>query len=153
VPAPGDTARMTVDTVFAVKDSMITYSASYDLRAGSAPYRTQEHALLGFKVTKLWRRGPLFRMASTFEPSAPLPMGQGPFEGTMLSVATYYNGDTVRTEGSITRDSLNLTVNQVKKGITTSYEVAMDAAGNLLRDPCLSPCLDTNVSPRRAARP
>jgi hypothetical protein len=134
-PAPGDTARMTVDTMYTPNDSMVIYSATYDLRAGSAPYRMQEHALLDFKVSKFWRKGPVFHVLSTFTAATPLPMGQGPFEGTMQSLAAYFNGDSVQTDGAITRDSLNLTLRQVKKGVATSYEVALDAAGQLLRPP------------------
>jgi hypothetical protein len=151
-PAPGDTARMTVDTVFFEKDSMIKYSATYNLRAGSAPYRMQEHALLGFKVSKIWRRGAVFSVASVFTPDSARPLGAA-FEGAMLSTAAYYNGDTVRTEGSITPDSLNLTVRQVKNGLATSYEVALDAAGNLLRPPVIvnaDATATAKIAPRRA---
>jgi hypothetical protein len=152
VPAPGDTARMTVDTMYTPQDSMVVYSASYDLRAGSAPYRTAEHALLGFKVSKFWRKGPVFHVVSNFATSTPLPMGQGPFEGTMQSLAAYFSGDTVQTEGAIARDSLNLTIRQVKRGVTSSYEVALDAAGKLLRPPVVvTP--DATLTAKRPARP
>ena len=151
VPAPGDTLRMTVDTSFYEKDSMIIYSASYDMRAGSAPYRMQEHALLGFKVSKLWRRGPVFHVASTFTPGVPTPLGE-PFEGAMQSTAIYYNGDTVQTEGAIGRDSLNLVVRQVKKGVASSFEVTMDAAGNLLRPPAPIVNPDATAAAKPAAR-
>src|SRR5690606_10087024 len=137
-------------TMFASRDSMIRYSAVYDLRTGSAPWAMSEHALLGYRVSKHWRRGPVFHAASSFSPTDPAPIGHGGFEGDMLSTVAYYNGDTVQTQGAVTRDSLNLTVRQVRKGLSATYEVALDAAGNLLRPPEPVAPPDASAAPRRA---
>ncbi len=131
IPGPGDTTRMVVDTLFTSRDSTIRYSAVYDLRTGSAPWRMDEHALLGYRVSRHWRRGPVFHAASSFSPAEPLPMGND-FEGEMLSTVAYYNGDTVQTHGTVTRDSLSLMVRQVRKGLATGCNVTLDSAGKLL---------------------
>jgi hypothetical protein len=130
-----DSARMTVDTVYALSDSMIRYTAIYNLRLGPVPDRMQEHLLLGFGINKFWRRGPVFSTVSVFKPDSAVAMGQSDFVGNIAFTTAYTNGDTVQTGGRITRDGLNLTLRQVKQGVAETYEVVMDAAGNLIRPP------------------
>lgn len=153
VPGPGDTTRLTVDTLFASRDSTIRYTATYVLRTGSAPWRMDEHALLGYVVSKHWRRGAVFHALSAFTPATPVAMGQGDFEGAMLSTMVYYNGDTVQTQGSVTRDSLNLRIRTVRKGLSETYDVALDAAGKLLRPPVPVALPDASAARRRDDAP
>jgi hypothetical protein len=152
---PNDSARMTVDTVYALRDSMIRYSALYDLRLGPAPERMQEHSLLGYRVNKFWRSGLIASTTSKFESSAPVPMGQaGGFQGEMDVTAAYANGDTVQTTGTISGDSLNLVLRQVKQGVTESYHVILDTAGKLLASEKLTAPADaTRIAPRRPEDP
>src|SRR5690606_10803488 len=83
VLSASDSARMVIDTVFALRDSMIKYTAVYNLILGSAPDRMQEHRMKSFGISKFWRRGPVFGTTSVFAPDAPVPVGQSGFAGLM----------------------------------------------------------------------
>jgi hypothetical protein len=149
--SPNGAARMTVDTVFALADSMIKYTAVYNLKLGEFTDRMQDHKLLGYGIVKYWRRGPVFNTVSVFAPAAPVPMGQAGFEGQMSSTAAYANGDTVTTTGSIGSAGFNLTVQQVKQGAKETFTVLLDAAGNLLE---ITPVpADATSTAKRAPRP
>lgn len=134
-----DSARMVIDTIFALRDSMIKYTAVYNLILGSAPDRMQEHKMKGFGISKFWRRGPVFSTTSAFAPTAPVPMGQSDFAGLMSFTAAYFNGDTVQTQGSVDSAGLNLTLRQVKQGASETYQVVLDAAGNLIQTEKVQP--------------
>jgi hypothetical protein len=148
---PNDTARMTVDTVFALRDSMIKYNAAYDLILGSSPDRMQEHKLRGYAIGKFWRRGPVFSTRSTLVPTVPVSMGQADFSGAIAFTAAYVNGDTVKSEGTMSAAGLNLTVSQVKQGAAQTYQVVLDAAGKLIQATPVPP--DATGTARRAILP
>ena len=127
-----DTARMTVDTVYALRDSMIQYTAVYELLLGSAPDRMQEHRMRGYGISKFWRTGPVFSSVSLFAPAEPVAVGQAEFEGEISFTAAYVNGDTVRSEGAMGPAGLDLTVRQIRDGAAQTWTVVIDAAGNLV---------------------
>lgn len=148
---PNDSARMTVDTIFALRDSSIRYTAVYKLQLGPAPERLDENKLAGYGITRFWRRGPVFSTLSAFAPDVPVPLGQADFTGSMAFVAAYVNGDTVRTEGTLGPQGLSLTLTRIEGGVQSAYDVVLDAAGNLIS--ILPAEADATGTARRAPRP
>jgi len=145
-----DTALMTIDTVFALRDSLIKYSAVYKMLLGPVPDRMQDHKMVAYSVSKNWRAGELFSNVALFFPTAPVPMGQSGFTGLMSTTAAYRNGDTTTTEGSIDSTGFNLQMKSVKDGLSETYDVVLDAAGKLIRVTPAAPA-DATASARRAA--
>lgn len=150
VLTPNDTALMTIDTTYGLSDSAIKYTANYKLLLGAATDRMSEHKLVGYGISKYSRFGPVFRTLSVFAPSAPVPMGQSGFEGLLSFTTSYRNGDTVQTTGTIGPKGISATVHSIKEGVTSSYEVVLDAAGKLLSyTPIVA---DATATPKRAPR-
>lgn len=130
--AAGDSARMAIDTTYALRDSAIKYSAVYNLLLGPDPARMEGHRLTGYAISKYWRRGSLFSTQSVFIPDVPVAMGQEGFEGIMSSTAAYVGGDTVQTLGRVTPQGFNLTLRQLREGAEQTFDVVLDAAGRLV---------------------
>jgi hypothetical protein len=145
----GDTAVMTVDTVFALRDSLIKYSAVYKMLLGPVPDRMTEHKLVGYSVAKNWRRGALFSNTSYFFPATPVLVGQPGFTGTMSTTSVYVNGDTTTTLGTIDSSGFNLQVRSVKNNIASTYDIVLNAAGDLVSYTPVLP--DATLAPRRSA--
>lgn len=147
--AGGDTARMTVDTIYALRDSLIKYSAAYKMLLGPIPDRMQDHKLVGFSVSKHWRMGALYSNTSLFHPEVPVIAGQSGFNGRMATTSVYVNGDTTVTEGTVDSTGFNLMVRNVKKNVVSTYEVVLDKAGELVRFAPVAP--DATAAPRRSS--
>lgn len=148
-----DTARITVDTVYVLRDSLIKYSAAYKMLLGPVIDRMADHRLVAYSVSKHWRLGALSSNTSVFIPDSPLPMGQSGFTGRMSTTSIYANGDTTVTEGSINETTFNLVVRNVKKNVVSAYEVVLDKAGELVSyTPIALPDATTAV-PRRGIAP
>jgi hypothetical protein len=131
--AANDTAIMVVDTTYSLQDSAIKYTARYKLLLGARTDRMQDHKLVGYGISKYARLGPVFHTLSVFAPTVPVPMGQSGFEGLLSFTVAYRNEDTVKTEGSIGPNGMDLTVRSLKEGVASSFQVLLDAAGNLLQ--------------------
>jgi hypothetical protein len=149
--AANDTAIMVVDTTYSLQDSAIKYTARYKLLLGARTDRMQDHKLLGYGISKYARLGPVFHTLSVFAPDSAVPMGQSGFAGRLSFTVAYRNEDTVKTEGSIGPNGLDVTVRSIKEGVTTSYEVLMDAAGKLLQVTPIS--TDATSTAKRAPKP
>jgi hypothetical protein len=144
-----DTALMTVDTVFALRDSMITFSAVYKMLLGPIPDRMATHRLAGYSVAKYWRAGDLFSNVSHFLPSTPVLVGQPGFAGLMSTTTSFRNGDSSTTQGSIDSTGFNLQVRTIKGTVASTYNVVLDAAGDLVSyTPLAAP--DATAAARRA---
>ena len=130
--AGGDTARMTVDTVYALRDSLIQYSATYKMLLGPVPERMQDHKLVAYNVRKYWRTGALYSNVSHFFPQVPVPMGGSNFAGLMATTTVSRGGDTTTTQGSVDSTGFNLVVRYVKDHVVSTYEVVLDAAGEVI---------------------
>lgn len=144
-----DTARMTVDTVFALRDSMIKYSATYKMLLGPVPDLLQDHKLVSYSVQKYWRMGGLYSNVSHFFPETPVLVGQSGFAGRMSTTSAYRNGDTTTTEGSIDSAGFNLVVKNVKNNVVTTYDVVLDIAGEVISYAPASP--DATAATRAAS--
>lgn len=143
-----DTARMTLDTVYALRDSLIKYEAVYKMLLGPVPERMQDHKLVGYGVRKFWRAGPLSSNASEFLPHEPMPMGRSIFTGRMFSTTVTRGGDSTTTRGVIDAAGFNLVVRYVKGTVETTYDVVLNAAGDVLHYAPVAP--DATATPRRA---
>lgn len=126
----GDTAQMVVDTVFFFRDSLIRYTADYRLLLGPVPERLDGHKLVGYGVSRNWRTGPLRSTLSEFTPTIPLPLGEA-YEGDMVTVAAYFNGDTIRTEGSAGPGGVDMILRRILPDSEEAYRVVIDSAGNV----------------------
>jgi hypothetical protein len=148
--APNDTAVMTIDTVYGLRDSSIKYTARYKLLLGERTDRMQDHKLVGYGISKYNRLGDVFHTLSVFAPTVPVPMGQSGFEGQISFTVAYRNEDTVQTQGSIGPQGLDLTVRSIKEGVSSSFEVLLDAAGKLLQYTPIA--ADATATAKRAPR-
>lgn len=146
----GDTATMTLDTTYALSDSMIKYSAVYKMLLGPVPDRMADHRMVAFSVGKFWRAGELFSNVSVFRPAAPVPMGQSGFTGEMFTASAYRNGDSVSTSGTVDSTGFNLQVSTIKQGVTSTFNVVYNAAGDLVRYSAVTAPRDATATPRRA---
>jgi hypothetical protein len=145
-----DTALMTLDTTYALRDSMIKFSAAYKMLLGPVPDHMNTHRLVGYSVGKYWRAGEMFSNVSHFLPSAPVLVGQPGFSGLMSTTSAYMNGDSVTTQGSIDSNGFNLQVRTIKDAVVSTYNVVMDAAGELISYTKVNAPDATVVTPRRA---
>ena len=125
-----DTAAVTSDTVFADTDSMKTYHGAYNLLLGPSPEAMGGHALVGFGIEKAWRRGPLRHSTTSFVPPAPAVAGQCRFLGVMTFSGKYANGDTIRTEGTVTPDGMEMDYQAIKNGKAEAFHLVYDINGN-----------------------
>jgi|GEM_PF-7039721 len=146
----GDTATMTLDTTYALTDSMIKYSAAYKMLLGPVADRMADHRMVTFSVGKYWRAGELFSNMSLFRPAAPVPMGQSGFTGTMFTTSAYRNGDSSTTSGTVDSNGFALQVSTIKQGITSTYNVVLNAAGDLVSYKNVTASPDATAAPRRA---
>ncbi|HLU70304.1 MAG TPA: hypothetical protein VKZ88_06000 [Fibrobacteria bacterium] len=127
-----DTARMTVDTVYALRDSLIKHEAVYKMLLGPVPERMDGHKLVGYSVRKFWRTGPLSGNRSEFLPDEPMSMGETVFTGLMSSTSVTRGGDSTTTQGRVDASGFNLVVRYVKNHVATTYDVVLNAAGDVL---------------------
>ncbi len=141
-----DTARMTVDTVYTLRDSLIKYEAVYTMLLGPVPERIQDHKLVGYSVRKHWRTGPLSSNTAEFLPHEPMPMGESMFTGSMSSTSVTRGGDSTTTQGTVDASGFNLVVRYVKGNVVSTYDVVLNAAGDVLH---YAPA-DATVAPQRA---
>ncbi len=149
--AGADTARMTVDTVYALRDSLIKYEAVYKMLLGPVPERMEGHKLVGYSVRKFWRTGPLSGSTSEFFPDEPMSMGTTAFTGRMSSTSVTRGGDSTTTQGTVDASGFNLVVRYVKDNAATTYEVILNAAGDVLHYAPVAPS-DATAAVRKIPR-
>jgi hypothetical protein len=148
-----DTAAVTSDTLYAAADSMKSFHAVYDLLLGSAPEAMNGHALVGFRIRKDWKRGPLIYSSSSFTPAEQDTGAQGRFLGVMTFEGVYANGDSVRTVGNVTPVGMEMDYRGVKSGKEESYHLVFDLQGNPVETQPKSPTDTTRTAPKRQDPP